>query len=97
MNCQETGDLLDLYADGELTEEVRSRVDRHLMRCAACSYIVRSIEQTRSLLAGAYPREESAPGFRERMEARLEEEFADMLKTESAPSPAQWSLPNLES
>jgi len=96
MNCKEIADLLELYADAELSEEARARVDRHLMRCAECAYLVRSIEQTRSLLRDAYPRDESAPGFRERMEARLESELADVLKPEPAESATQWSLPNLD-
>ena len=96
MNCKETNDLLDLYADGELSEEARARVDRHLMACASCTYRTRSIEQTRSHLRQAYPREESAPSFRERLEARLESELADHLKPQPAESASQWALPNLE-
>ena len=96
MNCKEIADLLDLYADSELSEEARARVDRHLMRCAECAYRVRSLEQARFLLRAAFPREESAPGYRERMEARLESDLADLLKPEPAESTAQWSLPNLE-
>ena len=96
MNCKEIADLLDLYADSELSEEARTRVDRHLMRCSDCAYRVRSIEQTRSLLRDAYPPEKSAPGYRERMEARLESELADVLKPEPSESASQWSLPNLD-
>jgi len=95
MNCKEIADLLDLYADSELSEEARARVDRHLMRCPECAYRVRSLEQTRSLLSEAYPKHESAPTFRERMEARLESELADVLKPEPVESATQWSLPNL--
>jgi anti-sigma factor RsiW len=96
MKCKEIDDLLDLYADRELSEEARARVDRHLMSCAACAYRIRSIEQTRSLLRNAYPAEESAPAFRERMEARLESALADVLKPESAEIVKQWPLPNLD-
>src|SRR5688500_392052 len=96
MNCKEITDLLDLYADGELSLESRARIDRHLIQCAGCAYRVRSIEQTRSLLRDALPQEESAPGFRERMEARLESELVDLLKPEPVESAAQWSLPHLD-
>lgn len=96
MNCKEISDLLDLYADSELSQEARARIDRHLIQCATCAYRVRSIEQTRALLRDALPREDSAPGFRERMEARLESELADLLKPEPTESTAQWSLPNLD-
>ena len=96
MKCKEIEDLLDLYADRELSEEVRARIDRHLMGCAACAYRIRSIEQTRSLLRDAYPAAESAPAFRERMEAKLESELGDLLKPESGETVNQWSLPNLE-
>ena len=97
MNCKEITDLLDLYADSELSQEARARVDRHLMTCPACAYRANSIEQVKTHLRQAYPREESAPSFRERAEARLESEFADILKLEPTESPAQWPLPNLDS
>jgi len=97
MTCREISDLLDLYADGELAEEARARVERHLMGCGECAYRARSLEQTRALLREALPREESSPGFRERMEARLESELCDLLKPGDAESAAQWSLPHLES
>lgn len=36
MNCSQTQQLLNDYLDGELTEEARGQVDRHLGECLDC-------------------------------------------------------------
>ena len=61
MNCKDLNELADLYADGELPEEARARVERHLIQCPQCAYRVRSIEQTRALLRQAFPPIEPSP------------------------------------
>jgi anti-sigma factor RsiW len=93
MRCTEITELADLYVDGELSEETRGRIDRHILRCADCAYRIRAIEQTKSLLRDAYPRAETSPGFRERTSARLHDAFADVLRREPQPSEGQWTLP----
>ncbi len=95
MRCNKITELLDLYIDCELAEETRARVDRHLLRCSECAFEVRSLEQTRALLRDAFPSAESSPAFREKMAARLLEEFADQLRPEPIRSEGQWSLPFL--
>ena len=37
MRCEEIRSLLDAHLDNELAEELNRRVDRHLLRCPACS------------------------------------------------------------
>ena len=96
MNCKELSELIDLYSDGELPEEVGARVDRHLIQCPDCAYAARSVEQSRALLRQAFAPEEPSPSYRERAEARLHSELADVLKTQAPESAAQWSLPNLD-
>jgi len=93
MKCPEINDLLDLYVDGELPEETRARVERHLLRCVHCAFQARSLEQTRALLRDAYPPAESSPAFREKMAARLHNAFADLLRPEPEPAANQRSLP----
>jgi len=93
MRCDELRDILDLYLDDNLSEEAWSRIDRHLLRCAACSYEVRTMEQARNMLKVAVPRAEVTPGFRERAVARLLGELAMHLRPEQEPQGArQWSL-----
>jgi anti-sigma factor RsiW len=93
MRCSEIKDLLDLYVDGDLPEEGCARVERHLLRCAACAFEVRSLEQTRAHLRDACPPEEASPSFRERMAARLEDALADVLRAPEDETARQRALP----
>ncbi len=96
MRCDELLGLLDLYLDGELQEEMARRVDRHLLRCPACAYEARTLEQTRAMLREAIPPAETSPGFRERAAARLLDAFADRLRpAQEVEGTPQWPLPFL--
>lgn len=95
LQCQTMADLLDLYIDGALSEETNLRVERHLMRCAACAFEARTLEQTRAHLRHALPRAGSSPAFREKMLARLSDEFADRLHAEHTALGSQRQLPFL--
>jgi predicted anti-sigma-YlaC factor YlaD len=53
MKCSEVRDLLGNYMDEELTERMMRRIERHLLRCPACAYEARSLEQARQLLRQA--------------------------------------------
>ena len=97
MRCEEAQDLLDLHLDRELTEELHQKLERHLLRCAACSYEARTLEQTRIMLREAVPVEEPSPGFRERSIAHLLDNLA-MRRPEPVGTGRQWKLPlNIES
>lgn len=93
MRCEELRDLLDLHLDGELPEETARKMERHLLRCSACAFEMRALEQTRSLLREAVPTEETSPSFRERTAARLLDAFADRLRTPTDERARQWTLP----
>ena len=88
-------DLIDPYLDGALAEEARARVERHLLRCGECAFEVRSLEQTRSHLRNALPSAASSPAFREKMVARLTDQFADVLRPSEPAVESQWPLPFL--
>jgi anti-sigma factor RsiW len=93
MRCIDLKGLLDLYVDGDLPQEVRAGIDRHLLRCADCAFEVRSLEQTRAHLREAYVQAESSPAFREKMAARLERTFEDVIRTEPTQAANQRELP----
>jgi|SRR5579884_2694252 len=96
MKCEELNGLLDQYLDGELPEEASRRIDRHLMRCQACAYEIRTLEQTRALLREGVETAEASPGFRERTTARLLDAFAAHLRpAPEATEGRQWTLPFL--
>jgi anti-sigma factor RsiW len=94
MRCDELQGLFDLYLDADLSEETAQKLTRHLMRCAACAYEMRTLEQTRAMVRDAIPQAEATPGFRERAAAHLLDAFADRLQPRSAPEESlQWALP----
>ena len=95
MRCADFQDLLDLYIDDALPEEMRARLQRHLLRCAECAFQAHTLQQTRAHLRAAYPPQQTTPAFREKMAARLQDAFQDRLRREPEPNAAQWSLPFL--
>ena len=92
MRCDDIEELIDLYLDNALSEEARARVERHVLRCPDCAFRVRTLEQTRGMLREACPLAEASPSFRERMAARLHDEFADVLRPEPKEDTRQRSL-----
>jgi anti-sigma factor RsiW len=93
MTCAEIRGLLDLVPGGDLPEDLSPVVERHLMRCAACSHEVRALERARALLRDACRHAEAPPSFRERTAARLLDEFADVLRSAPASDAMQRTLP----
>ena len=93
MTCGEIKDLLDLYLDNELSEEARTRLERHLLKCPGCAFELRSLEQTRALLLESFPPGEASPSFQERMSARLQDAFSDVLRPEPVVDALQCELP----
>ena len=98
MRCDEVKDMLDLYVDGELTEEIRRKIDRHLLGCTPCGGEVHALIQTGSMLKNAISAAEVSPAFRERAAARLLNALAPSLRPIPEPEMCrQWSLPLLDS
>jgi len=94
MRCDALPGLLDLYLDGDLPEEMARKVDRHLLRCPACAYEARTLEQTKRMLREAIPAEEASPTFREKTAAKLLDSLSDRLKLPAnEPLGRQWTLP----
>ena len=93
MTCGEIKELLDLYLDNELSEEARTRLERHLLKCPDCAFQLRSLEQTRELLLESFSPAEASPSFRERMSARLQDAFSDTLRPEPVVDGWQRELP----
>jgi hypothetical protein len=83
-------------AIAELPEERAQKIERHLLRCPACAYEARTLEQTRALLRESVQPAEASPAFRERTVARLLDTLAPYLRPESeTPQGRQWTLPLL--
>jgi hypothetical protein len=49
MACEEIGDRLMAYIDGELAEEERGRMDRHVAECAECRDALRAYQRVREM------------------------------------------------
>lgn len=94
MRCEELRGLLDMHLDGELPEELARKLERHLLRCPACAYEARTLEQTRAMLREAVPAEETSAAFRERTAARLQEALSTHLRpVPQKEAGRQWKLP----
>jgi anti-sigma factor RsiW len=48
--CEDLGPRLSAYLDGELPDEDRKKVDKHLQICHACRQLVSELEMTDSLV-----------------------------------------------
>ncbi len=94
IRCQSVSALLDPYVNRDLSEESIAIVERHLMTCVECAFEVRTLEQTvnhlKSALIGS---DENLPAFRERMCAKLEQAFEDILTPKVENSEFQRTLP----
>ncbi len=93
MTCDEIMELCNPYIDGELSEETRARVERHLITCEKCAYEVRSHEQMKAWTKAAFRCGTPAPDFREKAAARLHDAFEDVLIDREPAPDTQWALP----
>ena len=94
MRCEEWSHLLDLSLDGELPEETARALDRHSLRCPACAYELRTLEQTRRMLREADLSEAPSDTFRLRTASRLRDALTDRTRpTLSRANDRQWTLP----
>ena len=94
MRCEEMMSLMDLYLEGELSEDLAGQADRHLLRCLACGGEARALEQTRALLASTFDVEAPSPAYLERASARLLNLLSPHLRlAPSSVDTRQWELP----
>lgn len=60
-SCQETGDRLSDYLDGELEGRGLTRIRRHLARCKRCQAMLESMQRTLAQLRSLGSPEQVAP------------------------------------
>ena len=63
MRCDDVLALVDHYLDGELTEELCARVERHLLRCGACRDEIHTLRLTLDTLAESHAHVTAGEGF----------------------------------
>ncbi len=90
MTCAEIRDLLGNYLDEELSDRMMQRVEKHLLRCPACAYEARSLEQARQLLRQGVAQPMVSEALGERILRQVAERFPHL---QSAPAGEDPSLP----
>ncbi|GIV18704.1 MAG: hypothetical protein KatS3mg023_0455 [Armatimonadota bacterium] len=93
MKCAEVRELLGNYLDQELTESMMQRIERHLLRCPACAYEARSVEQARQLLRQGVEKPMVSERVGERVLRHIAEHFPHLQPTRQHEEP--FSLPLL--
>ncbi|MCS6950068.1 MAG: zf-HC2 domain-containing protein, partial [bacterium] len=78
MTCSEIRDLLGNYMDEELSDRMMQRVEKHLLRCPACAYEARSLEQARQLLRRGVERPMVSDALGERVLQQVAERFVHL-------------------
>jgi anti-sigma factor RsiW len=75
IDCQHVWDYISAYIDGEVDEDLRAQIDKHLETCEICSAVLDSTRNVVVLMADDRVFELPA-GFSARLHARLEQEMA---------------------
>jgi anti-sigma factor RsiW len=73
MNCNDTQDLLNGYADGELDLVNHLRVDEHLENCSSCRQINANQQTLKSAMADSSLYYRASPDLRTRVQTALRE------------------------
>jgi anti-sigma factor RsiW len=81
MNCDEAGNMMHAYLDGELDLLHSLEMDRHLADCGLCSAAAQRIENVRSAVHDRVPRYTASSEFVERLRGAVDESL------EAAPQP----------
>jgi anti-sigma factor RsiW len=71
MNCQETGQLIDAYADLELDLLRTLELERHLENCAGCRALYDQVQDLRSAVRTHAPYFAAPEGFEHRIRTQL--------------------------
>lgn len=93
MKCAGVRELLGNYMDQEMTETMMQKVEKHLLRCPACAYEARSLEQARELLRQGVESPMVSEQLGERILRHLVEHFSPLHP--SHPEEEPLSLPLL--
>ncbi len=96
MKCAEVRELLGNYMDQELTESMMQRIERHLLRCPACAYEARSIEQARRMLQQSVEKPMVSEQLGERILRHIAEQFPHLQATHQVEEPFSLPLLSLE-
>ncbi len=75
IDCKHVWEHISAYIDGEVTEDLRSEIDRHLETCEICSAVLDSTRNVVVLVADGRVFELPA-GYSARLHARLDQEIA---------------------
>ncbi|GIV16516.1 MAG: hypothetical protein KatS3mg022_1951 [Armatimonadota bacterium] len=97
MKCAEVRELLGNYMDQELTESMMQRIERHLLRCPACAYEARSIEQAREMLQRGVESPMVSEALGERILRHIAEHFPHLQPRHEHEQPFSLPLLPLES
>ena len=93
-SCLLVAPLLDPYVNRDMSEESIALVEKHILFCAECAFEVRTLEQTVIHLQSAIVETDTfLPAFRERMNAKLQDSFDDILTLKPDSSEFQHTLP----
>lgn len=96
MKCADVRELLGNYMDQELTEGMMQRIEKHLLRCPACAYEARSIEQAREMLRRGVETPMVSEPLGERILRQIREQFPHLQTTRPAEEPLSLPLLPLE-
>ncbi len=96
MKCAEVRELLGNYMDQELTESMMQRIERHLLRCPACAYEARSVEQAREMLRRGVESPMVSEPLGERILSHIAEHFPHLRSTRPTEQPFSLPLLSLE-
>ena len=72
-NCKDIENSLSLYAEGLLSEEEKTTVEKHLKSCAACAKALAQLQRS-DMLVQELKDVEPPPWFREKIMAKVREE-----------------------
>jgi anti-sigma factor RsiW len=93
MTCSEAVEWVGPYVDDDLPEEVRRRMERHLMICRACAYEAESQRITKSRLRDGIGDVDASDAFRARVLSRLRADNPHIVTTETETNINQYQLP----
>lgn len=96
MKCAEVRELLGNYMDQELTESMMQRIEKHLLRCPACAYEARSLEQAREMLQRGVESPMVSEPLGERILNHIAEHFPHLRTARQMEEPFSLPLLSLE-